>query len=401
MPSFQYKAIGRTGQTARGRLDAQNEVDLEMRLKRMGMDLITARQSSASSAATSSTAIDRKDLINFCFDMEQMTRAGIPLLEGLRDLRDSLQSNRMKQIVTSMLEDIEGGKMLSQAMAPFPNAFDSVFVSLVKAGEQTGRLTDVFQSLSESLKWQHELASQTKRLMIYPSIVLVVVMAVMMFLLVYLVPQVTTLLKTMRIDLPLLTRVVIAISDFVSKYWWLVLGLPVIATVSIISFVKVNPRGAYIWDSIKLRIPIMGPILEKIIMARFANFFALMYQSGITVLDAIRTSEGIVGNRVIADGLRRAWQQINAGDSLSETFQNLGMFPALVIRMLRVGENTGALDTALQNINYFYTRDINDAVEKALKLIEPMLTLVLGGMLAIILMAVLSPIYEMLGKLKF
>jgi type IV pilus assembly protein PilC len=300
-----------------------------------------------------------------------------------------------------MLEDIEGGKMLSQAMAPFPQAFDSVFVSLVKAGEQSGRLTDVFQSLSESLKWQDELASQTKRLMIYPSIVLVVVTGVMFFLLVYLVPQVTTLLKTMRIDLPLLTRIVIAVSDFVSKYWWAVLGVPILVIFGLTSYVKFSPRGAYFWDSIKLRIPVVGPILEKIIMARFASFFALMYQSGISVLDAIRTSEGIVGNLVIADGLRRAWQQINSGDSLSETFQNLGMFPSLVIRMLRVGETTGALDKALQNINYFYSRDIKDAVEKALKMIEPMLTLFLGGMLALILLAVLSPIYEMLGKLKF
>lgn len=401
MPSFQYKAISRTGQATRGKLDAQNEVDLEMRLKRMGLDLITVRQTRTAGSGSSSGSITRKDLINFCFDMEQMSRAGIPLLEGLRDLRDSLQSRSMKQVVGSMLEDIEGGKMLSQAMTPFPQAFDSVFVSLVKAGEQTGKLTEVFQSLSESLKWQDELASQTKRLMIYPSIVMVVVTAVMMFLLVYLVPQVTTLLKTMRIDLPLLTRIVIAISDFVSKYWWLVLGFPVLVIAGIMSYVKFTPRGAYVWDSVKLRIPVVGPILEKIIMARFANFFALMYQSGITVLDAIRTSEGIVGNLVIADGLRRAWQQINAGDSLSETFQNLGMFPSLVIRMLRVGENTGALDTALQNINYFYSRDIKDAVEKALKLIEPTLTLFLGGMLALILLAVLSPIYEMLGKLKF
>jgi type IV pilus assembly protein PilC len=146
--------------------------------------------------------------------------------------------------------------------------------------------------------------------------------------------------------------------------------------------------------------PVTGPILQKIIMARFANFFALMYQSGITILDAIKTSEEIVGNRVIADGLQRAGQQINSGESMSEAFRNLGLFPPLVIRMMRVGESTGALDTALLNISYFYTRDVREAIDKALKLLEPAMTLILGGILALILFSVLTPIYDILGKIK-
>jgi type IV pilus assembly protein PilC len=299
-----------------------------------------------------------------------------------------------------MLEDIEGGKMLSQAMTPFPQVFDKVFVSLVKAGEQTGRLTDVFESLSNSLKWQDELAAQTKKLLMYPTLVLLVVVGVLFFLLVFLVPQVVSVLKTMRVDLPIQTRALIGASEFVVGYWWLVLSLPVLAAAAAVAAVKSSPRVAFALDRLKLRLPVIGPILQKIILARFANFFALMYQSGITILDAIRISEGIVGNRVIADGLGRAWQQINAGEPLSETFQNLGIFPALVIRMLRVGENTGALDTALLNISYFYNRDVRDAVEKALKIIEPALTMVLGGMLALILFAVLTPIYELIGKIK-
>ena len=376
-----------------------NEVDLELRLRRMGLDLITFRQVQSGTTAPKGS-ISRKDLINFCFDMEQVTRAGIPLLEGLRDLRDSVDSPRFKSIVSSMLEDIEGGKMLSQAMMPFPQVFDSVFTSLIRAGEQTGRLTDVFESLSNALKWQDELASQTKKLLILPTMMLIVVSGVLFFLLTFLVPQVVTVLKTMRVALPIQTRVLIAMSDFLVSYWWIVIGVPILVVTGTTAFVKSNARAKYLFDYAKLRIPVVGPIIQKIILARFANIFAMMYQSGITILDAIRTSEGIVGNRVIADGLARAWQQINAGESLSETFRNLGMFPALVIRMLRVGENTGALDTALLNISYFYNRDVKDAVDKALKMLEPTLTLVLGGMLALILFSVLSPIYEMIGNLK-
>jgi type IV pilus assembly protein PilC len=278
--------------------------------------------------------------------------------------------------------------------------FDNVFVSLIRAGEQSGRLAEVFESLSNSLKWQDELASQTKRLLMYPAMVLVVVSAVVVFLLVYLVPQVTSLLKTMGIALPMQTKLLIFVSNSIIAYWPFVFGTPVVVAVVLILWINRSPRAAYMWDYAKLHIPLTGPILQKIILARFANFFALMYQSGITVLDALKTSEDIVGNRVLADGLMRAGQQINAGESLTETFQNLGVFPALVIRMLRVGESTGALDTSLRNVNYFYTRDVRESVDKALKLLEPTLTLVLGIVLALILFSVLTPVYDMLGQLK-
>jgi type IV pilus assembly protein PilC len=164
--------------------------------------------------------------------------------------------------------------------------------------------------------------------------------------------------------------------------------------------VRTRPRSRYLFDYAILRLPVTGQILQKIILARFANFFALMYRSGITILEAVKTSEDIVANRVIAEGLQRAGQQISAGESMSEAFQNLGVFPPLVIRMLRVGETTGALDTALMNVTYFYNRDVRDSVDKALKLLEPTLTLMLGGMLALILFSVLTPVYDVIGKLK-
>jgi len=274
-------------------------------------------------------------------------------------------------------------------------------VSLVRAGEQTGRMSEVFENLAASLKWQDELASQTTRLLIYPAMVLVVVIAVMIFLLMYLVPQVAGLLKTMGFALPIQTKVLIFASDVVIAYWWLVFSVPIAAGIGLVVAVRRSARLAYLWDYTKLHLPVVGTILQKIILARFSNFFSLMYQSGITVLDALKTSEAIVDNRVIADGLMRAGQQVSGGESLTVTFQNLGMFPPLVIRMLRVGEATGAIDTALNNVNYFYTRDVRDSVDKALKLLEPSLTLGLGILLALIMWSVLSPVYDILGKIKF
>jgi type IV pilus assembly protein PilC len=224
---------------------------------------------------------------------------------------------------------------------------------------------------------------------------------VIVFLMMYLVPQLVSFLKNMGQELPFQTKALIFISGVFVNYWYLVFGLPILAAVAATLVIRQSARARYRWDYFKLRIPFVGPILQKIILARFANFFALMYQSGITILDALKTSEEIVVNRVIADGLARAGQQISAGDSVAESFENIGMFPPLVVRMLRVGEATGALDTALLNVTYFYNREVKESVEKLLKMLEPALTVMLGLVLAVIMFSVLTPIYDILGKMKF
>jgi type IV pilus assembly protein PilC len=311
-----------------------------------------------------------------------------------------MENPRLREILTSVVEDMEGGRMLSQCLGQHPAIFNNVFVSLVRAGEQSGQMTEVLENLGITLRMQDELAAQTRRLLVYPSVVLLVVLAVMAFLFTYLVPQVTGLLRTMGIALPLQTRVMIGVSEIVRGYWPLLLALPAVAGVVGVSLVRTNDRARLAWDYVKLHVPVTGPLLQKVIMARFANVFALLYRSGITILEALRTSEAIVDNRVIGDSIARATSQINAGVSLTDAFRDLGTFPPLVIRMLRVGEATGALDTALANVTYFYNRDVRESIERGLKLLEPALIFVLGMSLLLIMWAVLSPVYDILGKLK-
>lgn len=401
MPSFQYKAVDKAGRPARGGLEAVNEVDLELRLRRMGLDLITYKIVEHQASKLAAVKITRQDLVNFCFDMEQMIRSGIPIIDGLRDMRDSVDNPRFREVLAVMSEDMDGGKVLSQCMAAQTEVFDNVFISLIKAGEQTGQLPEVFKNLADTLKWQDELISQTRRLLMYPALTLVVVLGVLAALLIFLVPQIAQLFKTMGLALPMQTKVLLAVSGFVSTYWLPLFATPVIVIAALVFTVRRNAKAAYLWDYAKLQIPLVGPVLQKIIMSRFTNTFSLMYRSGITVLDAIKTSEEVVGNRVISDGLNRAGQQVSAGEGLTETFQNLGMFPPLVIRMLRVGENTGALDVALANVTYFYNRDVKDSVDKGLKMLGPVLTLVLGGLIAFVIWAVLGPVYDILGKIRF
>jgi type IV pilus assembly protein PilC len=399
MPQYFYRAMDATGRIEPGNMDAANEPDLEMRLGRMGLDLIDCRVSRAKVIAIK-RVITRKDLINFCFHMEQMTGAGVPILEGLNDLRESIDHPRFREMITGLIENIEGGKQLSAAMAAYPEVFDLTFTSLITAGEQSGKLAEVFRNLSETLKWQDELASQTKKIIMYPAAVGLFVTGVMFFLMIYLVPQLTSFVKNMGNTLPLHTKALIFVSNIFINYWYVMIAVPVIGFFAARTWLARSEHARYMADGFKLRIWMIGPVLHKIILARFATFFAMMYASGITILECIRLSEGIVGNRVVAAGLRRAAQQISEGQGITQAFQNTGIFPPLVIRMLKVGESTGALDGALHNVSYFYNREVKEMIEKVQSMIEPAITVVLGVMVGWIMLSVMGPIYDTISKIR-
>jgi type IV pilus assembly protein PilC len=344
--------------------------------------------------------ITRRDLINFCFHMEQLTGAGVPILEGLNDLRESIDHPRFREMITGLIENIEGGQQLSAALAAYPEVFDLTFTSLVTAGEQSGKLAEVFKNLSESLKWQDELASQTKKIVMYPAAVGAFVIAVMFFLMIYLVPQLTSFVKNMGNTLPLHTKALIFVSDIFINYWYVLVAIPLIAFFGGRAWLARSEQARYAADGFKLRVWMIGPVLHKIILARFATFFAMMYASGITILECIHLSEGIVGNRVVAAGLRRAAQLISEGQGITAAFQHTGIFPPLVIRMLKVGETTGGLDGALHNVSYFYNREVKEMIEKVQSMIEPAMTVILGLMVGWIMLSVMGPIYDTISKIR-
>ena len=399
MALFNYKAIDANGKAMLGQIDALNVVDLELRLKRMGLDLVVGGPSKR--AVAFGRAIKRPDLINFCFHLEQLTSSGVPLVDGLTDLRDSVENPRFREIMSGLIEGIGGGQNLSGALANYPEVFNPVFRALVKAGEDTGRLPEVLRSLTENLKWEDELSAQTKKLLMYPAFVGGVVLAVTLFLMIYLVPQMVSLIKNMGQTLPMHTRALIAVSNFLVSYWWFVILAPIATYFGLKIAAQTNPVLRYRIDAFKLRVPVIGPILRKIILSRFASVFALMYSSGITILDAIRSSEEIAGNQVIQEGLRAVGQEIADGKNVTAAFQGVGMFPPLVVRMLRVGESTGALDTALLNVSYFFNREVREGIARIQVMIEPTLTVVMGILLGWVMLSVLGPIYDTISKLKF
>jgi len=332
--------------------------------------------------------------------MEQLIGAGVPLVESLIDLRDSIENARFREVMSGVIESIQGGLRLSQSLAQYPQIFNPVFTSLIRAGEDTGKLAEVLKSLVENLKWEDELAEHMKKLVLYPAFVGSIVILVTFFLMIYLVPQMVAFIRNMGQQIPLQTRVLIEVSAFFVGYWWALLAAPAILFVGVKLAARANPLVRYQLDRFKLALPVAGEILRKIILSRFASIFALMYSSGITILDAIRSSEEITGNMVIQEGLRLAGQQIGEGKNVTAAFQEVGLFPPLVVRMLRVGESTGALDKALLNVSYFYNREVRESIGKIQVIIEPALTVLLGAILGWVMLSVLGPIYDVISKIK-
>ena len=268
------------------------------------------------------------------------------------------------------------------------------------AGEQTGEIGIVFAKLGESLRWQDELASQTKKVIMYPTIVGTVVTGVIFFLMIYLVPQLVSFVKTMGQELPVHTKVLIAVSDFFVKYWYIVLFTPVAAILGTIISVKSSPKVRLRFDAVILKVPYIGTVIQKLILARVAGFFAMMYASGITIIDCIRTAEAIADNAAVRQAMANVGQQVADGNSLSKSFESTGLFPRLVIRMIIVGENTGALQESLENIAYFYTRDVRESIDKLQSMIEPAMTVILGTIIGWVMFSVLGPIYDLITKIQ-
>jgi type IV pilus assembly protein PilC len=400
MAMYSYKAMTRDGVIRNGNLEAINEADLEKRLGNMKLDLIRAGVASQRELAFVKHNIDRRDLILFCMQMAQLCRAGVPLLESLTDLRDSVETAEFKEVISSLIEVIEGGKSLSQALADFPHIFDTLFINLIRAGETSGQLAEVFESLTNMIKWQDELHTSTKKLLMTPLIVGTVVLSVTIFLMVYLVPQLIDFIANMGEALPFHTRALIATSDFMINFWYLWVVIPPALFVTIKILVKTKPEARMRMDEVKLKIPRIGPVMQKIILSRFANFFSMMYGAGIPILRCLEIAETITDNTVIRAALAKARDDIEQGDPISTSLANTGMFPPLVVRMLKIGETTGKLDKALLNVSYFYERDIKDSIDKLQALIQPAMTVIVGFLLGWVMISVLGPVYSSLSNIQ-
>lgn len=400
MPTYNYKAINEWGRTVSGTVVADNELDLEERLKQVDIDLVDAAEVKFKKSGRFAK-VKLKDIIIMCMHLEQLDRAGVPLHEALADVRDSSESPKLRDVLTGVYEGVKNGTVLSQSMAAYPQVFNEVFVGLVAAGEKTGNLAEAFVHLAEHLKWSAEIHRKIKKATRYPIVLLFVISGVISVMMMQVVPKLVGFILAQGFTIPLHTRALIAISEAFETSWYLIFGIPIALVIAIIVIYKKSEGAAYKIDSIILKVPLIGPVSRKIDMARFTHFFSVMFNSGIDVLDSLEAANKVVSNRVLKEAVVMVKRNVTEGNSLTSSLRLSNQFPTLVVRMFKVGEDSGNMSDALENINFFYNREVNDSVEKMVGMIQPIMTAIMGILIFWIIAAIFGPLYESMTKMKF
>jgi type IV pilus assembly protein PilC len=379
---------------------AENDIDLETRLKEVDLTLVDFKVAKPKKAGFSSR-IKLKDMIILCLHLEQLTRAGVPIHESLADVRDSTESAKLRDIMTDVLEKVKGGMKLSEAMATYPRIFNEVFVGLVQAGEKNGNLTDSFIHMSDHMKWTNDLRRKVKKAVTYPAVLLVVMSAVIAILMIYVVPKLIKFIVDQGFEIPFHTRALIWTSEFFQNYWLFIFVIPFMGFIFLLGVYRTSEPFAYRVDSLLMKLPILGNVIRKINLARFTHFFSVMFKSGIDIPDALLAARNVVANRVIKESVEMVNRSVVEGNNLTTSLRISNQFPTLVIRMFKVGEDSGNMSDALENINFFYNREVNDSVDGLVGMIQPLLTIVMGGLIFWVIASVFGPLYQSFQNMKF
>lgn len=399
MTYYRYTAIDQLGRQQRGCMDVPSEQSLVECLQQQELELLTyklgqplfRRQPRVNSAV----------LIVFCIQMEQLLQAGVALLQAIAELAEQSEHKGLQAALRILYRDLEAGRLLSQAFQAQANIFPPLFGQLVDAGERTGQLSEIFGHLTRTLSWQADLLAQIRRGLTYPAVLCVMVAVAAYVMLTFLVPQMASFLQGLGQELPWSTRLLLTLSDGVMAYGgWLLLGM-VLLVGALILIVRHSPKAALLLDQCLLKIPVFGRLLHQLVLARLCRFLGLMYQTGIPLLQALEWCQPLLQQRVMALALAEVHQRVQAGESLTSSFKATLQFPPLMLRMLSVGETTGALDRMLLQLAAFYDREVQSQLQTLLRLLEPALTISLGLMLLFLMAAVMLPVYDSFSSLRY
>jgi type IV pilus assembly protein PilC len=381
-------------------LSAVNEVDLYNQLKQANLELVDCNKLGKSFVSGFSLQkVTTRDLIQMFVHLDQLQSAGVPLLESLEDLRNSADNDKLRNIIADMYKNVAEGLSLSEAMARHPKVFTNIYISLVAAGEETGDLSTSFKEIVKYAKWTDELTRNIKKAVRYPIIVTVFVFIALIIMMRWVVPQVVGFLQSMDQELPMVTVALIATSDFVVNYFWQIIITPIALTIIVKIMLKKSQSFAFAFDVMVLNLPFFGPVTRKINIARFAQTFGVLFTAGIDVLRCLTAGRNTVTNLAIQQSLENVETQVRDGKTLSQGLDMSGEFPSLVVRMVRIGEESGRMREVLDQVSEFYNNDVNESIQGMIAMIEPMLTLVMGGMIIWIAAAIFGPIYSNLANM--
>lgn len=385
-------------------VSAANEVDLYNQLKTSGLELVTCapvkNESSLGGLSIMRPKIKTRDLIQFFMHLEQLQAAGVPMLDALADVRDSSENQTMKDIMTDVSRNVSDGSSLSESLANYPKVFTSLYVSLIKAGEDTGDLEKSYTQLIKYLKWVDDMQTKIKKATRYPMILMAVVILTVAVMMGVVVPQIIGFIVNLGQELPVYTVALVMTSNFFAEYWWAV-GITPVILIALYKVLRKNSEDfAFHMDSLFLRLPIAGPIIRKVAIARYAQTFGSLFSSGIDVINCLKAAQKTVTNLALIEALDTVQGRVQAGAPLSQAFGASGEFPTLVTRMIKIGEESGNLTPVLNQVSDFYTRDVDEAVSGLITMIEPMLTALLGIIILWIAVAVFGPIYSSFEKIN-
>jgi type IV pilus assembly protein PilC len=399
---FTYRAIDQDGHERQGTIEALSQEVAVTALQRRGL-VISAISTPEKKAGLSFeinifTHIKNKDVVILSRQIATLFEAQVSALRVFRLLASEVGNKRLASILSSVADDLQGGSPISKALSKHPAAFSAFYVNMVRAGEESGKLSETFGYLADYLDRTYEVVTKAKNALIYPAFVICVFIAVMILMLTYVVPQISTILLDSGQELPIYTRIVIALSDFFLHYGVFVL-IAILAVVAYGFQLSRTPGGKYILDSLELGVPYVGDLYHKLFLARIADNFSTMLISGVPVVEALDITASVVGNSVYSKILKEVAEAVKGGAAISDALSRHGEIPGIMVAMVRVGEETGELGKILITLAKFYNREVSNAVDTLIGLIEPLMIVLLGLGVGTLLAAILMPIYNMAGAI--
>jgi len=400
--TYDYKVRDRSGSLVTGQLVGDSETLVLQRLREMGMTPVEVKKAGTGLKMEINLRPGRvklKQIAVFCRQFATMVNSGLPILRALSILADQTQSAELAKVLVQVRTDVEQGSSLSGAMGKHPKAFNNLFISMVKAGETGGVLDDVLLSLASQIEKEVELRRKIKSAMTYPVVVVALVTLILAAMLLFVVPQFETIYTNLGGQLPLPTRILLGVSEAFRKYWYVIaLG------VGVGSFVfrgyKKTDQGRARVDALKIRIPVFGPLFHKVALARFSSTLGMLLRAGVPILQALDNVKETVNNRVIADAVDDVKASVREGESIAKPLGKHKVFPPMVVQMLAVGEETGAVDTMLDKVAEFYNNEVTATVEALTSLIEPLLIAIIGGMVGAAVIALYMPMFNIINLIQ-
>lgn len=399
MARYEYNAVDDYGKKVRGTMSAGDQAALREALAVMGLHLVSSRPiADTGGSPLLRKKVKRQDLIDFTYHMKTLIGAGVPLVSALSDVAEQTTHREFRDVLRDVRRNVQSGTTLSGAFALHADVFPEIFVSIMRSGETTGNMDGVLDDLNRFLTWQEELGKTIRQATYYPATVVCMVGGLIVLLFTFVFPRFLSIFKGAAIDLPLPTRVVIAISEFFRDYGVYLAGCLVLAFVGL-KLYRRTEAGRLRVDGWKLKIPLVGEVIRAIEMSQFSHFTASLFRAGIEMTQALAVVEKVIGNRVIASVVRGAREELIAGGGLSVALRKSGEFPPMVIRMVSAGESSGNLDDTLENVSKYYDREVPAIVKKTFAILEPAMTMILAFVVLGAALSFFLALYKMVGSM--